>query len=71
MYAIRSYYELKRGEADQCPPTSLQGQVFRRERDYLRTVQDEYLYHDYLVDENRPVYVQQFMQRAENHGLLV
>ncbi len=55
--------------AEQCPPASLQGQVFRRERDYLRTVQDEYLYHDYLVDENRPVYFQQFMQRAVNHGL--
>ena len=55
--------------AEQGASGSVQGQVFRRERDYVRTVQDEYLYHDYLVDENSPLYFQDFMRRAQSHGL--
>jgi SAM-dependent methyltransferase len=55
--------------AENCRPESSQGRVFRRDRDYLRTVLDDYLYHEYLVDENNPLYFHQFVEQAESHGL--
>lgn len=55
--------------ADNCPKDTVQAQVFRNERDYLRTVRDSYLYHDYLVEDNRPLYFHEFIRRAESHGL--
>jgi len=55
--------------ADNCPKDTLQAQMFRNERDYLRTVRDNYLYHDYLVEDNCPLYFHEFVRRAESHGL--
>jgi len=55
--------------ADSAPAETVQGRVFRSERDYLRTVRDDYLYHDYLVEDNRPLYFHEFIGRAEEHDL--
>ncbi len=55
--------------ADRVAAETVQGKVFRSERDLLRTTQDYYLYHDYLVEENRPLYFHEFVQRAEDHNL--
>lgn len=55
--------------ADKVAAETVQGKVFRSERDYLRTTSDDYLYHDYLVEDNRPLYFHEFVQRAEDHGL--
>jgi SAM-dependent methyltransferase/methyltransferase-like protein len=55
--------------ADNCPKDTVQAQLFRNEREYLRTVRDNYLYHDYLVEDNRPLYFHEFVRRAESHGL--
>ncbi len=35
----------------------------------LQTLQDNYLYHDLLEEENHPVYFHQFIKQAEQHGL--
>jgi SAM-dependent methyltransferase len=55
--------------AEQCPGETVQGRVLRAERDYLRTVRDDYVYHDYLVACNEPVYFHEFVTLAEQHGL--
>lgn len=55
--------------ADGVAAETVQGKVFRSERDYLRTARDYYLYHDYLVEDNRPLYFHEFVQRAETHDL--
>jgi SAM-dependent methyltransferase/methyltransferase-like protein len=55
--------------AENCPKETVQRRVFRGERDYLRTVRDDYLYHEYLVEVNLPLYFHEFVQRAESHGL--
>lgn len=49
--------------------STVQGRVFHRERDHLRTAHDYYLFHDYLVDENHPIYLHQFLWQAESCGL--
>ncbi len=55
--------------AENCPKDTVQAQLFRNEHDYLRSVRDSYLYHDYLVDDNHPLYFHEFLGRAESHGL--
>ena len=55
--------------ADNCPPQSVHGRVFHSERDYLHTVRDDYLFHEYLVEENSPLYFHQFAAQAEREGL--
>ena len=55
--------------ADQTPATMVQGRVFQDARDYLRTARDEYLFHEYLVDDNHPLYLHQFVGQAEAVGL--
>jgi len=55
--------------ADSVAAETVQGKVFTSERDYLRTTGDDYLYHDYLVEDNRPLYFHEFVQRAEVHDL--
>jgi SAM-dependent methyltransferase len=47
------------------PAPTVQGRVFQAEREHLRTVRDDYLFHEYLVDDNHPQYLHQFVQRAE------
>ncbi len=55
--------------ADHCAAESLQGRLIRRERDYLRTAGDYYLFHDYLVEENCPLYFHEFVARADEAEL--
>lgn len=55
--------------ADRVAAETVQGKVFRSERDLLRTTGDAYVYHDYLVEENRPLYFHEFVKRAEDHDL--
>jgi methyltransferase-like protein/SAM-dependent methyltransferase len=43
--------------------------ILREEADRLRALSDSYLFHEYLEDENRPVYFHAFAQRAAAHGL--
>ena len=39
------------------------------EMNLLSRVDDSYLYHEHLEDENRPIYFHQFMSAARSHGL--
>jgi SAM-dependent methyltransferase len=55
--------------AEQSPATTIQGRVFQQARDYLRTARDDYLFHEYLVDENHPSYLHAFVGQAEAEGL--
>lgn len=55
--------------ADSCPATTVQGRVFQHARDQLRTARDEYLFHEYLVDDNHPLYLHEFVRQAEAVGL--
>ncbi len=48
---------------------SLVGRMYRDERAFLLHSPDAYIYHDYLVENNHPLYFQQFVQRAESAGL--
>lgn len=55
--------------AEQSPATTVHGRVFQHARDHLRTARDEYLFHEYLVDDNHPLYLHEFARRAEAGGL--
>ena len=55
--------------ADNCPSQSVHGRVFRSERDYLRTVRDDYFFHEYSVEEKSPLYFHEFVAQAENERL--
>ncbi len=55
--------------ADNCPAESPQGRVLRRERDYLRAAGNHYLFHDYLAEENCPLYFHEFVALAGEHEL--
>ncbi len=55
--------------ADGTHTSTVQGRVFRHERDHLRTARDDYLFHEYLVDDNHPLYLHEFVRRAESCGL--
>jgi SAM-dependent methyltransferase len=55
--------------ADNCATASVQGQVFRREHQYLRTVGDDYLFHDYLAAVNCPLYFHEFVAQAGEKDL--
>ena len=55
--------------AANCPGQMVHGRVFQSEREHLRTARDDYLFHEYLVDDNRPQYLHEFVQQAEGVGL--
>lgn len=48
---------------------TVQGRVFQAEREHLHSVRDDYLFHEYLVDDNHPQYLHQFVEQAEAAGL--
>jgi SAM-dependent methyltransferase len=54
--------------ANSSAPT-IQGRVFQSEREHLRSVRDDYLFHEYLVDDNHPQYLHEFVRQAEAAGL--
>jgi methyltransferase-like protein/SAM-dependent methyltransferase len=43
--------------------------LLKSEVELIRKVQDSYLFHDHLEDENHPVYFHQFAERAQAKGL--
>ena len=43
--------------------------LLKSEVELIRRVQDSYLYHDHLEDENHPCYFHQFAERAQAKGL--
>lgn len=43
--------------------------VLQNELDRVRRESDNYLFHEFLEDENRPYHFSRFMRRAESHGL--
>ena len=45
------------------------GGGLHKELDLLRKVPDHYLFHEYLAEENAPVYFHEFHARAERYGL--
>ncbi|HKB02450.1 MAG TPA: class I SAM-dependent methyltransferase [Gemmataceae bacterium] len=45
------------------------GGGLHKELELLRTVPDHYLFHEYLEEENHPVYFHEFNAQAEGHGL--
>ncbi len=45
------------------------GIMLKTELEYLRNLQDSYLLHDHLEDQNSPIYFYQFVERANKHGL--
>ena len=55
--------------AEHTPAGTAHGLTYRAERDYLRTVSDHYLYHDYLVEQNQPQYFHEFVACAAARGL--
>lgn len=44
---------------------TVQARVFQAERERLQSVRDDYLFHEYLVDDNHPQYLHQFVAQAE------
>jgi SAM-dependent methyltransferase len=48
---------------------SVQGRVFQFEREHLRAVRDDYLFHEYLVEDNHPQYLHDFVRQAEAAAL--
>ncbi len=55
--------------ADNCPADSAYGQMLRDELDLVRSVDDQYLFHDHLEDNNKAIYFHEFVQQAEDQGL--
>lgn len=49
-------------------PDSVYGQLVKEEREQLDN-DDWYVYHEYLEEDNRPLYFHEFAQRAAGHGL--
>lgn len=45
------------------------GIMLKTELEYLKQLQDSYLLHDHLEDQNSPSYFYQFVERANKHGL--
>jgi SAM-dependent methyltransferase/methyltransferase-like protein len=45
------------------------GMLLRRELEFFKDRDDNYIMHDHLSEHNDPVYFFQFMERAEAHGL--
>jgi methyltransferase-like protein/SAM-dependent methyltransferase len=43
--------------------------ILREEAQRLRELSDSYLFHEYLEEENRPLYFHEFAARAASHGL--
>lgn len=55
--------------AEHSSAASVQGRTFRTERDRLRSARDDYLFHEYLVADNHPRYLHEFVAGAEAAGL--
>ncbi|MBN1947171.1 MAG: class I SAM-dependent methyltransferase [Bradymonadales bacterium] len=49
--------------------SDLRAPFLRQELSHLESVEDSYLYHEYLLDNNQPVFLYQFVQQAGDHGL--
>jgi methyltransferase-like protein len=43
--------------------------LLRRELEIVRGRQDSYLFHEHLEEDNEPLFFQEFIERAERHGL--
>jgi methyltransferase-like protein/SAM-dependent methyltransferase len=43
--------------------------ALRAEADIIQTQSDDYVFHEYLEEDNRPIYFHQFAQAAARHGL--
>lgn len=50
-------------------PASPYGSNLRTEAELLREVSDTYLFHEFLEEENQPLYVHEFLTRAAKFGL--
>src|SRR5262245_17007937 len=50
-------------------PLKINSLIFQNLRELLKDQPDEYLLHDHLEETNEPLYLYQFMERAEQHGL--
>jgi methyltransferase-like protein/cyclopropane fatty-acyl-phospholipid synthase-like methyltransferase len=50
-------------------PVSAYAATLRAEAQIIAQQDDDYIYHEYLEDDNRPVYFHEFMAQAEHHGL--
>lgn len=57
--------------ANVADPMTPYAQMIRREVDQLLLKTDSYLLHEYLEEENEPVYYHQFLESAARHGLKV
>jgi len=55
--------------AAMCDGSGPYGQVLKRELERVRDVDESYLYHEHLEDNNQPVYFHEFIELAEQHGL--
>jgi SAM-dependent methyltransferase len=49
--------------------TSSYGAYLRTEAELVNSVSDDYIFHDYLEEVNTPLYLYEFVERAERHGL--
>lgn len=47
----------------------LHGQFLRRMNEFLRSMYDSYLFHDFMEEINEPVYFHQFIEAANRQGL--
>jgi methyltransferase-like protein len=54
------------GKTDELPAYAL---ALRKEAEIVRAQDDDYIYHEYLEDDNRPLYVSDFVAQARRHGL--
>ena len=57
--------------ANVADPMTPYAQMLRREIEQLLQKTDSYLLHEYLEEENEPVYYHQFLETAARHGLMV
>ncbi len=55
--------------AENCPADTAYGHMLREELELVRSLDDQYLYHDHLEDNNRAIYFHQFVEQAEAAGL--
>ncbi|MCA9246289.1 MAG: methyltransferase regulatory domain-containing protein [Planctomycetales bacterium] len=51
------------------PETTMHGRLYRNRAGFLGRAADSYLYHDYLVHDNWPLYFHEFIERAESNDL--
>lgn len=64
----RSFLDFLAASHQQYSPDSVYGQLVKEEREQL-DAEDWYVYHEFLEENNRPVYFHEFAERASDKGL--